>query len=289
DLVNKSQEDTLMIDAQTNKNVTREDQWLKDSHINDYFKISKRKRENKKSSDEYSNSQEKINEIRFNEAVEYEINSARNNESDAIEEKKLNITKNTVNIETSFSLNIPNDIPSSVLESQNIRNEASSIIDQSTDTNRDILPNSKNDEKCIEDFQTSSNDPFSKKNNQIIEDSQIEQTDNRLIAESDHDNISVCGSTTISKCYKMPFYYAEELKNLRKKKGKAEIFESNPVTNITPSEMIEVKLNARYFFKTTEEDYNLLIKELLKNSEFTEFCNPKGAKVLELVNIAKKI
>ncbi|CAG8741166.1 21959_t:CDS:2, partial [Gigaspora margarita] len=38
-----------------------------------------------------------------------------------------------------------------------------------------------------------------------------------------------------------------------------------------------------------QQDYNLFIKELLKNSEFTEFRNPKGAKVLELVNIANNI
>ncbi|CAG8479593.1 6558_t:CDS:10 [Gigaspora margarita] len=231
--------------------------------------------------------------------------------------------------------------------------------------------------------------------------------ENEIIAESDHDDISSnngksrsCGSTTISKCHKKPSYYAEKLKNLRKKNKKTEIFESNPgvqdemyskpietyftedtaptffeplpkprmeianclkffyqwdqnfeqcekeiinqhykmlkliyslsevfftllifcyqeqqhevsqktldksmenwkacwrlhhflwVTNVTPTEMIEVKLNANYFFETTKEDYNLLIKELLKNSEFTEFRNPKGAKVLEIVNIANNI
>ncbi|CAG8464497.1 608_t:CDS:2, partial [Racocetra persica] len=47
------------------------------------------------------------------------------------------------------------------------------------------------------------------------------------------------------------------------------------VTNATPSEMIEVKLNTKYFFETTEKEYNLLIKELLKNSEIFKFRNPK--------------
>ncbi|CAG8508623.1 19883_t:CDS:10 [Cetraspora pellucida] len=184
------------------------------------------------SSDEYSNTQEEIDKIRFNEAVEYEINSAINNE-------------NTVDIETSFSLDISNDVSSSVSESHKIRNEVSSNIDQ-----------------------TSSNDSFSEKNDQIIEDSQIEQynailsgsstiyiliiilfiyeknkiedfqviqldintvqTNNGIMAESDHDDISVCGSTTISKHHKAPFHYAEKLKNLRKNNGKSEIFESNP-------------------------------------------------------------
>ncbi|CAG8792733.1 4661_t:CDS:2, partial [Cetraspora pellucida] len=75
-----------------------------------------------------------------------------------------------------------------------------------------------------------------------IEDSQViqldintVQTDNGIMAESDHDDISSnngksrsYGSTTISKRHKTPFYYAEKLKNLRKNNGKAEIFESNP-------------------------------------------------------------
>ncbi|CAG8507816.1 5078_t:CDS:10 [Cetraspora pellucida] len=59
------------------------------------------------------------------------------------------------------------------------------------------------------------------------------------------------------------------------------------VTNVTSNEMIEVKLNAKYFFSASESEYNCLIKELFKNPEFSEFHNIKGEKILELVNIAK--
>ncbi|CAG8631686.1 15732_t:CDS:10 [Dentiscutata erythropus] len=61
------------------------------------------------------------------------------------------------------------------------------------------------------------------------------------------------------------------------------------VTNVSPSEMIEVKLNAKFFFEASEKEYNFLIKELLKTPEFPEFYNPKGENILELVNIAKNI
>ncbi|CAG8720318.1 21228_t:CDS:10, partial [Gigaspora margarita] len=47
------------------------------------------------------------------------------------------------------------------------------------------------------------------------------------------------------------------------------------VTNITPSELINVDLNATYFLTATNEEYNSLIKELIGNAEFPEFINPK--------------
>lgn len=59
------------------------------------------------------------------------------------------------------------------------------------------------------------------------------------------------------------------------------------VTNVTLNEMIEVKLNAKYFLIASECEYNCLIKKLFRNPEFPEFHNIKGEKILELVNIAK--
>ncbi|CAG8667918.1 38129_t:CDS:10, partial [Gigaspora margarita] len=47
------------------------------------------------------------------------------------------------------------------------------------------------------------------------------------------------------------------------------------VTNITPSELINVDLNATYFLTATNEEYNFLIKELIGNAEFPEFTNTK--------------
>ncbi|CAG8662161.1 13121_t:CDS:10, partial [Dentiscutata heterogama] len=59
------------------------------------------------------------------------------------------------------------------------------------------------------------------------------------------------------------------------------------VTNITPREMIEAKLNANYFLIASASEYNFLIKELVRNPEFPKFHNIKGENILELVNIAK--
>ncbi|RIB29406.1 putative molybdenum carrier-domain-containing protein [Gigaspora rosea] len=60
------------------------------------------------------------------------------------------------------------------------------------------------------------------------------------------------------------------------------------VTNVIQNEMIEIKLNANYFLSASESEYNFLIKELLRNPEFSEFHNIKGENIFELVNIAKK-
>ncbi|RIB26536.1 hypothetical protein C2G38_2240693 [Gigaspora rosea] len=60
------------------------------------------------------------------------------------------------------------------------------------------------------------------------------------------------------------------------------------VTNITPEEMIEVKLKANFFRIATEMEYNFLIKELLDQG-FPNFSNIKGKEILDLVEIAKKI
>ncbi|CAG8813129.1 22570_t:CDS:1, partial [Gigaspora margarita] len=60
------------------------------------------------------------------------------------------------------------------------------------------------------------------------------------------------------------------------------------VTNITPKEIIEVKLKANFFRTATEMEYNFLIKELLDQG-FPNFSNIKGKEILDLVEIAKKI
>ena len=60
------------------------------------------------------------------------------------------------------------------------------------------------------------------------------------------------------------------------------------VTNVTPEEMVDVKLDANFFLHATENEYNFLIKKLL-GEEFPNFSNIKGEKILDLVNIAKKV
>ncbi|CAG8458414.1 26040_t:CDS:10 [Gigaspora margarita] len=60
------------------------------------------------------------------------------------------------------------------------------------------------------------------------------------------------------------------------------------VTNITPKEMVKVKLKADFFRNATESEYNFLIKELLGQG-FPNFSNIKDEKILDLVEIAKKI
>lgn len=61
------------------------------------------------------------------------------------------------------------------------------------------------------------------------------------------------------------------------------------VTNINSIEMIEAKLNLKYFTNATEDEYTFLIRVLLENPEFSGFVNPKGDKILELVEIGKKV
>ncbi|CAG8528702.1 33893_t:CDS:2 [Racocetra persica] len=56
------------------------------------------------------------------------------------------------------------------------------------------------------------------------------------------------------------------------------------VTNITPRELINVDLNAIYFLTATNEEYNFLIKELIRNEEFPDFTNPKAIGIREIIN-----
>ncbi|CAG8554304.1 24111_t:CDS:10, partial [Gigaspora margarita] len=60
------------------------------------------------------------------------------------------------------------------------------------------------------------------------------------------------------------------------------------VTNISPKEMVEVKLKADFFRNVTDMEYNFLIKELLEQ-DFPNFSNIKDEKILDLIEIAKKI
>ncbi|CAG8530083.1 5992_t:CDS:1, partial [Racocetra persica] len=60
------------------------------------------------------------------------------------------------------------------------------------------------------------------------------------------------------------------------------------VTNITPKEIVDVKLDSNFFLYATEDEYNFLIKKLL-GKEFSNFSNIKGEKILDLANIAKKV
>jgi hypothetical protein len=60
------------------------------------------------------------------------------------------------------------------------------------------------------------------------------------------------------------------------------------VTNITPEEMVKIKLKADFFRNATEMEYNFLIKELL-GQDFPNFSNIKDEKILDLVEIAKNI
>jgi len=60
------------------------------------------------------------------------------------------------------------------------------------------------------------------------------------------------------------------------------------VMNVTPKEMVDVKLDANFFLHATENEYNFLIKKLL-GEEFPNFSNIKGEKILDLVNIVKNV
>ncbi|CAG8734521.1 7544_t:CDS:2, partial [Cetraspora pellucida] len=208
DLVNESQEDTLMIDAQTNKNDTGEDQRLKDSHMNDYFKFSKRKGENKIAS-KYLN-------VNVNHEQGENVNDFESNEEpdELLPDfhSSINVTVNTLETASVNDNQQPVSVISEMLENTTLANN----ITQTDESIRD------NDHECEKGNSRKSkrvhleNHQRAKKNKRLKSDEIYKQVD---ISDSDDDSQNSD---------------SDDSQNIRKKKARYRKKKSKTLEKSTP-------------------------------------------------------